>query len=35
LRHLTAALQGVARELEREPNALVFGRKIQPPGPGE
>jgi len=35
LRQLTATLQRVAREIEREPNALVFGREAQPRGPGE
>ena len=35
LRQLTATLQRVAREIEREPNALVFGRGPQPRGPGE
>lgn len=35
LRQLTASLQRVARELEREPNALVFGRAPRPLGPGE
>ena len=35
LRQLTATLQRVAREIEREPNALVFGRGAQPRGPGE
>ncbi len=35
LRQLTATLQRVARQIEREPNALVFGRSLQPKGPGE
>ncbi len=35
LRQLTATLQRVARQIEREPNALVFGRPPQPKGPGE
>lgn len=35
LRELTATLQRVARHLEREPNALVFGRRTVAPGPGE
>ncbi len=35
LRQLTSTLQRVARDIEREPNALVFGRKPAPRGPGE
>ena len=35
LRQLTGTLTRVARELEREPSSLVFGRKTQPRGPGE
>lgn len=35
LRQLTATLQRVARQIEREPNALVFGGSPQPRGPGE
>jgi len=35
LRRLTATLQRVAADVEREPNALVFGRAPQPRGPGE
>lgn len=35
LRELTASLQRVARHLEREPNALIFGRRTAAPGPGE
>ncbi len=35
LRQLTASLQRVARQLEREPNSLVLGRAPQPRGPGE
>jgi phospholipid/cholesterol/gamma-HCH transport system substrate-binding protein len=35
LRELTAILRRVAREIEREPNTLVFGRPAQPRGPGE
>ncbi|MDH4081704.1 MAG: MCE family protein [Nitrospira sp.] len=35
LRQLTGTLTRVARELEREPSSLVFGRKAQPRGPGE
>ena len=35
LRQLTATLQGVAQELEREPSALIFGRTLPRPGPGE
>jgi len=35
LRQLTATLQRVAREIEREPNAVVFGRGAPPRGPGE
>jgi phospholipid/cholesterol/gamma-HCH transport system substrate-binding protein len=35
LRQLTGTLTRVARELEREPSALVFGRKSSSRGPGE
>jgi phospholipid/cholesterol/gamma-HCH transport system substrate-binding protein len=35
LRQLTGTLARVARELEREPSSLVFGRKTPPRGPGE
>lgn len=35
LRQLTATLNRVAQELEREPNALVLGRSPLPRGPGE
>lgn len=35
LRRLTATLQRVASEIEREPNALLFGRTPAPRGPGE
>ena len=35
LRQLTGTLTRMARELEREPSSLVFGRKAQPRGPGE
>jgi phospholipid/cholesterol/gamma-HCH transport system substrate-binding protein len=35
LRQLTATLNRVAQELEREPNALVLGRAPRPKGPGE
>jgi len=35
LRQLTSALGRVAQDLEREPNALVFGRKPPARGPGE
>lgn len=35
LRQLTATLQRVAHEIEREPGAVVFGRAPQPRGPGE
>jgi phospholipid/cholesterol/gamma-HCH transport system substrate-binding protein len=35
LRQLTGTLNRVARELEREPSSLVFGRKTPPRGPGE
>ncbi|CAG0974868.1 hypothetical protein MYXO_01505 [Myxococcaceae bacterium] len=34
-RHLTASLSTIARELERDPSALVLGRRPPPPGPGE
>ena len=35
LRQLTATLQGLAQELEREPSALIFGRPLPRPGPAE
>jgi phospholipid/cholesterol/gamma-HCH transport system substrate-binding protein len=35
LRQLAGTLGRVARDLEREPDALVFGRKAPPRGPGE
>lgn len=35
LRELTATLQRVARQLEQEPDSLVFGRSPHPSGPGE
>ena len=35
LRQLTATLNRVAKDLEREPNALVLGRAPRPKGPGE
>jgi phospholipid/cholesterol/gamma-HCH transport system substrate-binding protein len=35
LRQLTSTLTRVARELEREPSSLVFGRKTPSRGPGE
>lgn len=35
LRELAASLTRVARDLEREPNSLVFGRTPPPRGPGE
>jgi phospholipid/cholesterol/gamma-HCH transport system substrate-binding protein len=35
LRQLAATLTRVAREIEREPNALVFGRTAPSRGPGE
>lgn len=35
LRELTRMLNRVVREIEREPNSLVFGRTAQPRGPGE
>lgn len=35
LRQLTSTLTRVARELEREPSSLVFGRKAPRRGPGE
>ncbi len=35
LRQLTNSLQHVARHLEQEPNALVFGKRAGPRGPGE
>jgi phospholipid/cholesterol/gamma-HCH transport system substrate-binding protein len=35
LRQLTSTLTRVARELEREPSSLMFGRKTPLRGPGE
>lgn len=35
LRELAATMTRVARDLEREPDSLVFGRKPMPRGPGE
>ncbi|MGE0681268.1 MAG: MlaD family protein [Candidatus Binatia bacterium] len=35
LRQLTNSLQGLARQLEQEPNSLLFGRRPLPRGPGE
>jgi phospholipid/cholesterol/gamma-HCH transport system substrate-binding protein len=35
LRQLTGTLNRVVRDLEREPNALVFGKPAQRRGPGE
>lgn len=35
LRELTRMMNRVVREIEREPNSLVFGRTAQPRGPGE
>lgn len=35
LRQLASTLTRVARDLEREPNSLVFGRSAPPRGPGE
>jgi phospholipid/cholesterol/gamma-HCH transport system substrate-binding protein len=35
VRQLTATLQRLARDLEREPNALIFGRAHPVRGPGE
>jgi phospholipid/cholesterol/gamma-HCH transport system substrate-binding protein len=35
LRQLTATLQRLASELERQPNALIFGRAAPTRGPGE
>jgi phospholipid/cholesterol/gamma-HCH transport system substrate-binding protein len=35
LRQLTATLNRVAQEIEREPNTLVLGRGPRPKGPGE
>jgi phospholipid/cholesterol/gamma-HCH transport system substrate-binding protein len=35
LRHLTATLNRVAQDIEREPNTLVLGRGPRPKGPGE
>ena len=35
VRALTTSLGRVAQELERNPNALVMGRRAPPPGPGE
>jgi phospholipid/cholesterol/gamma-HCH transport system substrate-binding protein len=35
LRELTENLRGLAQELDRHPNSLVFGRPARAPGPGE
>lgn len=35
LRQLTGSLQRLARQLEREPSALIFGKSPEPHGPGE
>ncbi len=35
LRQLTATLNHVAQQIERQPNVLVLGRSAQPKGPGE
>ena len=35
LRQLTATLNRVAQQVERQPNVLVLGRSSQPKGPGE
>ncbi len=35
LRQLTATLNRVAQQIERQPNVLVLGRSAQPKGPGE
>ncbi|MDC4206339.1 MAG: hypothetical protein MPW14_02875 [Candidatus Manganitrophus sp.] len=35
LRELTATSKRLAAQLEREPNALIFGRSRHPRGPGE
>ena len=35
LRELTENLRGLAQELDRHPNSLVFGRPARGPGPGE
>ena len=35
LRQLTATLQRVAQQVEREPQSLLFGRSAEPRGPGE
>ena len=35
LRELTGTLQRIARDIEREPSTLVFGRKTPARGPGE
>jgi phospholipid/cholesterol/gamma-HCH transport system substrate-binding protein len=35
MRDLAGSLKRVSRELEQNPNALVFGRKAARPGPGE
>ena len=35
LRQLTATLNRVAQQVERQPNVLVLGRSAQPKGPGE
>lgn len=35
LRQLTATLQRMAQQIEREPDSLIYGRPSQPRGPGE
>jgi phospholipid/cholesterol/gamma-HCH transport system substrate-binding protein len=35
MRQLTATLNRVAQQVERQPNVLVLGRSGQPKGPGE
>lgn len=35
LRQLTSTLQRMARQIEREPDSLIYGRSSQPRGPGE
>jgi phospholipid/cholesterol/gamma-HCH transport system substrate-binding protein len=35
LKNLTENLRGLAQELDRHPNSLVFGRPARAPGPGE
>lgn len=35
LRQLTATLQRAARQIERSPDSLIYGRPAQPKGPGE